>query len=197
MRPVLVAIFKGDPMTISSSTELIQRYLQDAIAAERSFESQLRSMAEEGDDPNVQQLFAQHADETRSQYERLTARLEALGGAPSRLKGVWAHIFGVAPKGAQLGQEAEDKNTQNLIIAYAMEQSEIALYEALKTSCETVGDHQTAALAQTIQHEERVTAEKIWSNLSPTCTSSVNRQLRKMSEGGRPWGRGEEARPGF
>jgi ferritin-like metal-binding protein YciE len=184
-------------MAISSSTELIQRYLQDAIAAEKSFESQLRSMAEEGDDPNVQQLFAQHADETRSQYERLTARLEALGGSHSSMKSMWAHIFGMAPKGAQLGQQEEDKNTQNLIIAYAVEHSECAMYEALKTCCETVGDHQTAALAQAIQREERATADKIWSHLSPTSISSVNRQLRQMSESGRPWGRGEETRPGL
>lgn len=184
-------------MAISSSTELIQRYLQDAIAAEKTFESQLRSMAQEGDDPNVQQLFAQHADETRSQYERLIARLEELGGSPSTMKSVWAHVFGMAPKGAQLGQEEEDKNTQNLIICYAVENSEIAMYEALKISCETVGDHQTAALAQSIQREEQATAEKIWRHLSPTCVSSVNRQLRQMSESGRQWGRGEESRPGL
>ena len=43
------------------------------------------------------------------------------------MKSVWAHIFGMAPKGAQLGQEEEDRNTQNLIICYAVEQSEIAM----------------------------------------------------------------------
>ncbi len=184
-------------MTISSSTELIQRYLQDAIAAEKSFESQLRSMAKEGDDPNVQQLFAQHADETRSQHERLTARLEALGGSPSTIKSIWAHVFGMLPKGASIGQAEEDKNTQNLVICYAIEHSEVAMYEALKVSCETVGDHQTATLAQSIQREEQTTAEKIWNHISPTCVSAVNRHLRQMSESGRTWGRGEEGRPGL
>ena len=40
-------------MATTSSSELIKRYLQDAIASEKSFESQLREMAEEGDNPRV------------------------------------------------------------------------------------------------------------------------------------------------
>ena len=40
---------------------IVRRYLQDAIAAESSFETQLRSFAKEGDDVTVQELFRQHA----------------------------------------------------------------------------------------------------------------------------------------
>lgn len=138
-------------MATTSSSELIQRYLQDAIASERAFELQLRSMAEEGDNPRVQELFASHADETKRQCDRLTSRLEVLGGRPSTAKGIMARIFGSVPKAGQIGQAEEDKNTQNLIIAYAIEQSEVASYEALKVAAERVGDIPTANLAEEIQ----------------------------------------------
>jgi len=61
--------------------DIIVRYLQDAIAAENSFESQLEGFSKEGDDPAVRQLFEQHRRETRVQIERLTSRLHELGEA--------------------------------------------------------------------------------------------------------------------
>src|SRR5436190_24222007 len=91
---------KEGSMAQQAPVEVIQRYLSDAIAAEKNFESQLRAFAKETDQGPVQQLFAQHADETRLQHERLTARLEALGGSPSGMKSFLAHLFGFAPKAA-------------------------------------------------------------------------------------------------
>ena len=151
-----------------TSTDVIKRYLEDAIAAEKSFETQLQGFANEGDDQAAKAAFHQHAIETKQQYERLTARLEGLGGSPSGAKSLLAHIFGLSPKTAQLGHEKEERTTQNLIMAYAVENSEIAMYEALATVAEAAGDTQTAALARDIQAEERATAEKVWS-LLPTC----------------------------
>lgn len=146
-----------------TSTEVIKRYLEDAIAAERSFESQLEGFSKEGDNPAAQSAFAQHARETRRQHERLTARLEALGGSPSGAKSFLAHVFGFAPKTAQIGHEKEERTTQNLMMAFAVENSELAMYEALATVAEAAGDGVTAMLAREIQEEERATAQKVWS----------------------------------
>ena len=160
----------------TTSSELIQRYLQDAIASERAFESQLRSMAEEGDNPRVQELFVSHADESKRQCDRLTSRLQVLGGTPSTTKSIMAHIFGSIPKAGQIGQTEEDKNTQNLVMAYAIEQSEVASYEALKVAAETVGDIPTANLAEEIQREEQMTAQRIWNLIPANARLSVERQ---------------------
>ena len=145
-----------------NSTDIIKRYLEDAIAAEKSFETQLQGMAKEGDDAAAQAAFHQHALETKTQYERLTARLEALGGSTSTAKSILAHIFGLSPKTAQLGHEKEERTTQNLIIAFAVENSEMAMYESLIAVAEAAGDTQTVALARDIQAQEKATAEKIW-----------------------------------
>jgi ferritin-like metal-binding protein YciE len=62
-------------MAENDAVDVIRRYLEDAIAAEKSFETQLRGFSREGDNPMVQRLFAEHADETKFQYELLTRRL--------------------------------------------------------------------------------------------------------------------------
>jgi len=159
-------------MPNKSSGEIIKRYLQDAIAAEHYFETQLKSFAKEGDQLSVKNLFADHATETRHQYERLTARLQALGGSPPAMRSVFAHIFNFAPKAVHLGHEPEEKSSQDLIIAYAIENSEIAMYEELAIVAGFAGDRETEALARVLQQEERNAAEKIWNMIDASCRRS-------------------------
>jgi ferritin-like metal-binding protein YciE len=123
----------------------------------------------------VQQVFAQHAEETRLQHERLTARLEALGGKPSGLKSFMANMFGFAPKTAQIGHDEAEKGTQDLIMAYAVEHSEIAMYEALAVAAATVGDTETEGLARQIQQEERRAAELVWNLIAPSARDSFTK----------------------
>ena len=158
-----------------TSVDVIKRYLEDAIAAEKSFETQLEGFSKEGDDTVAQAAFRQHALETRIQYERLTARLEALGGSPSGAKSFLAHIFGLSPKAAQIGHEKEERTTQNLMMAYAVENSEIAMYEALASVAEAAGDSQTATLAREIQAQEKTTAEKVWKLLPIAAVQAYQR----------------------
>ena len=155
-----------------TSVDVIKRYLEDAIAAEKSFETQLDGFAKEGDNPAAQSAFRLHAVETKRQYERLTARLEALGGSPSGAKSFLAHVFGLAPKTAQIGHEKEERTTQNLMMAFAVENSEMAMYEALATVAEAAGDGITAMLAREIQQEEQATAQKVW-KLLPSAASEA------------------------
>jgi len=158
-----------------TSVDVIKRYLEDAIAAEKSFETQLQGFSKEGDDPVAQSLFQQHAAETRRQYERLTARLEALGGSPSGAKSLLAHIFGLTPKTAQIGHEKEERTTQNLMMAFAVESSEMAMYEALATVATAAGDTVTANLAREIQTEEKTTAEKVWNQIASSAQQAYTR----------------------
>ena len=158
-----------------TSTDVIKRYLEDAIAAEKSFETQLQGFANEGDDAVAKAAFHQHALETKQQYDRLTARLESLGGSTSGVKSFLAHVFGLSPKAAQIGHEKEERTTQNLMMAYAVENSEMAMYEALATVAEAAGDSQTATLAREIQAEEKATAEKVWKLIPSSAVESFER----------------------
>jgi len=150
----------------------IRRYLEDAIAAEKSFETQLEGFAKEASLPEVQSMFQQHAAETRTQYELLTSRLEALGGSTSTIKSFLAHLFNSAPKVAQAGHEKEERTTQDLMMAFAVENAEVAMYEALFVAAETAGDSETAALARRIQAQEQETADKVWRVIAPAATQA-------------------------
>lgn len=158
-----------------SRHSILRRYLEDAIAAERNFETQLREMAKEGDNLAAKLAFAQHAEETHSQYQRLTKRLEELGGSPSGFKMVIAHLFHFAPKTAQLGHDQSEKATQNLIIGFSVENAEIAMYEALASVAAAAGDLQTERLAREIQEEERRAANTIWHLITPCAQESYNK----------------------
>lgn len=165
-----------------NSVDVMKRYLEDAIAAEQHFEKQLRAMAEEGDhrtDAAIQQLFRQHADETQRQRQRLITRLEALGGSPSAVKSFVANLFNFAPKAAQIGREEDERTTQNLIVAYAIEQGECAMYEGLATAAAAAGDTATERLARELQQEERIAAEKIWAHI-PSCAAEALRRVTSL-----------------
>ena len=145
-----------------TSADVVKRYLEDAIAAQRSFETQLQDFANETNDEGPKELFRRHAIETRQQHERLTARLETLGGAPSRAKSLLAHIFRTDPKTAQIGTDLAQRTTRNLLLTYAVENSEIAMYEVIAAIAEAAGDNETSDLARGIQNEQKSAAETIW-----------------------------------
>lgn len=146
-----------------TAVEVVRRYLQDAIAAETSFESQFRSFAHEGrDDFEVQAHFFEHAAATHRRIGRLTARLEELGGSVSGAKSFLAHLFSFAPKIAQATHLPEEQLVQNLIAAFSVINGEYAMYEALATTAQAAADHVTESLARGMAAEETATAEKTW-----------------------------------
>jgi ferritin-like metal-binding protein YciE len=150
----------------------IKRYLEDAIAAEKSFETQLRGFAKEASFSEAMRMFEQHAEETAVQYGLLTSRLEALGGSTSAIKSFLAHLFNSAPKIAQAGHADEERTTQDLMMAFAVENAEVAMYEALFVAAETAGDDETAALARRIQAQEQETADKVWNVIAAAATQA-------------------------
>lgn len=145
-----------------NSKEAIRRYLEDAVAAENGIESQLRSFAEQGDDEEVQALFAEHALQTSSQVSRLNARLQELGGSPNRPKGWLSELFSLSAQLGHITHAKEERLAQNLVLAYSMEMSECAMYEALASAAQAAGDSVTNGLANEIAAEERAVAAKIW-----------------------------------
>jgi ferritin-like metal-binding protein YciE len=173
LRQSAAASFQTQLSKGKNTQQVISTYLEDAIAAEKSFETQLDGFSKEGEDERVQTLFAQHARETKLQYEQLTNRLEALGGSPSTFKSFMAHVFNFAPKAAQIGHDATERLTQNLMMAYAVENAEIAMYESLAEASRVAGDSETEKLAIFIQKQEKQTAEKVWAQIAPTAQKAI------------------------
>jgi ferritin-like metal-binding protein YciE len=156
-----------------SSQEVLIRYLEDAIAAEKSFETQLIGFSKEVEDSTVSALFREHAEETKQQYTSLTQRLEELGGSTSTIKSFLAHIFNFAPKIAQIGHDKYERQTQDLMMAYAVENAEVAMYESLAQAAQLAGDTRTVELARQIQQQEKQTAEKVWAQIAPAARRAL------------------------
>ena len=135
--------------------ETIVRYLQDAEAAERTFEDALASLSKTADQPEVRSALASMSQKARTQRERLQARIEALGGSRSSVKSALAHALAFAPRLAQMGETEGQKSTQDLLITIAAAAAESAMYEALATATAAAGDAYTEQLARQLQNEER------------------------------------------
>lgn len=147
-----------------TGSSLVRHYIEDIMAAEQHIETQLRDFAAaEDDDQEVQDAFANHAEQTRFQQQRLSDRLDQLGEHPgNQVRGDFASLLNVAPQIVQSGNIVEERTLQNLIVSYTVELGECALYETLAAVAHAAGDNITEALARQIQMEERATAEKLW-----------------------------------
>jgi ferritin-like metal-binding protein YciE len=157
----------------NNAGERINTYLADAIAAEKSFESQLKGFAKETEGSRAAALFAQHAIETHDQYEMLTRRLASLNASPSATKTFLAHLFNMAPKVAQFGHDESERLTQDLMMAFAVENAEVAMYESLAVAVSSISDVVTEKLARTIQQQEKETAQKVWAEIAPAARKSI------------------------
>lgn len=145
-----------------AGNDVIRDYLEDLITAEKDFEQQLREFSRSGDDEEVQAVLAEHADETRTQHQRLTIRLTEIGGQFPSKRANFASIVNFAPQLPQAAEVIEEKTVQKLLLAYTMEAGELAMYETLATLSRAAGDYGSEHLARQIQIEERNAAEKIW-----------------------------------
>lgn len=168
-----VASFATELAKEKDATERIGTYLIDAIAAEKSFETQLNGFAKETEGLRASTLFLLHAKETKMQYESLTMRLQNFGASPSATKTFLAHLFNMAPKVAQIGHDEHERLTQDLMMAFAVENAEVAMYESLAVAARAIGDSATEELARKIQKEERATGEKLWAEIAPAARQAI------------------------
>jgi ferritin-like metal-binding protein YciE len=139
--------------------EHLPAYLADAHAIEQQAAGLLERAADATPSEELAVAYRAHLDETRSQSERVEARLRALGGDPSTWKDAamrlgavnWATFFEAHP----------DTGGKLAAFAFAFDHLEIGGYEQLRRVAERAGDAETATLAQTIAGEERAAAATI------------------------------------
>jgi ferritin-like metal-binding protein YciE len=111
--------------------------------------------------------------------------LKALGGSTSGFKSFLAHLFGALPKSAQIGHEPEERAVQDLMMAFSVENAEVAMYESLIAASDAAGDRETGSLARQIQRQEQETAHKLWPHISPAAAKAFGQITARKSEGAR------------
>jgi ferritin-like metal-binding protein YciE len=158
---------------METSKERICRYLQDAHAAEMGIVSALDGFVNDTDDTNIRSVFQEHALQSKDQANRIENRLRELGEEPSSGKSFLNNIMAKASEIMQGAHDEYDKNTQNLVKAYATEHLERGMYESLYAFATAVGDTQTARLAREIQQEEESMGQKLFPMIQQYAQTAV------------------------
>jgi ferritin-like metal-binding protein YciE len=155
--------------------ERIIRYLQDAHAAEEGAISSMRSTAEEATNSNFKTALEEHISVTESQAQRLADRIKALGSDKSSGKSLVNSLIAKGSDLVNVFHDREDKQTQDAIKLFALENFEIATYTSLKAFSDAAGDYETAQLAATILAEEQLAAERILRVLPELAQAALGR----------------------
>ncbi len=151
------------------------RYLSDAHAAEEGGMSSLRDIAAEANDPDVRMAATEHLQVTQSQADRLEARIHALGADKVSGKSLVNTIIGKGSDLLNIFHDQEDKQTQDIIKAYALENFEVGMYTSLKAYANGIGDAETAQLADTLLHEEQLSGERFLRLIPQVAVSAITK----------------------
>jgi ferritin-like metal-binding protein YciE len=153
------------------SEELV-KYLADAHAIEAQAIQLLEAAPKiVGDVPELEKLFRDHLDETRSQQQLIKARLDANDGTPNKLQDAALRLGAVNLGGFFKAQP--DTPAKLAGFAYAFEHLEIAAYEELKRVAARAGDDETIRIAERIEAEERAAANAIAANWDVALQASL------------------------
>jgi ferritin-like metal-binding protein YciE len=147
--------------SMEGAKERMLRYLNDAYAVEEGGLASLRGIYEETANVEIKAAIEDHVTKSQAQIERLRSRIVEIGGEPNQAKGWVNTVIGKGSELLNLFHDAEDKLTQDLIKAYALEHFEIGMYVAMKAFANRVGDYGTAQLADSILGEEQLAAERL------------------------------------
>ena len=152
---------------MENTRERLVRYLDDAWAVEKGLIPILNDMAEGANDPQIKAMFEQHRMVTHQQEEALEARIRALGEEPSGGKGFFSQFLSKVADFMHHAEDDYDATTQHLMKAYATENFECAMYQALEAYSTAISDTETASLARQLHQQEKQAAEMVWQMIEP------------------------------
>lgn len=162
------------PNRLPNNSEAVQQYLRDAFSTEQAFEQRLRSFANEGDDEEVQLIFAEQANDASLVCGRLKSRLRAISEDESAGINFFRDLPGFVEQFGQSGHIPEELVLRNLICASSLAKGLCATYEALANAAASAGDPETHTLARDIQASHERAAEKSFRFLSTRSKIAFN-----------------------
>jgi ferritin-like metal-binding protein YciE len=166
-------------MEMESLKELYVEELKDLYSAEKQLVKALPRMAKNATNPELQEAFTKHLEETEGHVERLEQIFEMLGerAGGKKCKG----MEGLIEEAKELLQEdaAEEVLDAGLISkAQHVEHYEIAGYGTVRTYAQQLGlDDQAELLQETLEEESK--ANEL---LTQIAESSVNLEAELASE---------------
>jgi ferritin-like metal-binding protein YciE len=188
----------------AKDAKLIQ-YLNEAYGKEEQLETALQAHIAMTTRAPYKKRLQQHLRETKAHSRDVKRRIKELGGkaeplqtpGPDALAEAAAAVQAAAQKAVSAakgplhmlrGTGEQEKMLKNAKTEYWNEFEEIALYTAIETLAETVGDDDTAKLARAIKRDEERMAKFIEGQI-PVLTKAVAKEEIPSSELRRNGGR--------
>ena len=168
---------------MTASQQKIVQYLSEAQASEHALARVLQSQIAMTPSGSYRSALETHLGETRRHAQRVSDRLESLdqGSNPFMVAvGFWEGVIGQAlalskaPFDLLRGSGGEEKILKNAKDACATEALEIATYTAIERLARSVGDDETADLAQKILADEEKMLARVLREI-PKLTDAVVR----------------------
>jgi ferritin-like metal-binding protein YciE len=168
---------------MTASQQKIVQYLSEAQASEHALARVLQSQIAMTPSGSYRSALETHLGETRRHAQRVSDRLESLdhGSNPFMVAvAFWEGVVGQAlalskaPFDLLRGSGGEEKILKNAKDACATEALEIATYTAIERLARSVGDDETADLAQRILADEETMLARVLREI-PKLTDAVVR----------------------
>jgi ferritin-like metal-binding protein YciE len=156
---------------MASLDDQLTAYLSDAHAIEQQALPQMRAAPDLVGDAELAAIFRDHLAETEGHEELTRARLEARGGAPSRLKEA---VFKAGGFAFVLFARSQP-DTPGKLVSHALsyEHLELAGYELLIRVAERAGDPEMVRVAEAIRDQERAMSERLEASFEQAVDASL------------------------
>jgi ferritin-like metal-binding protein YciE len=151
----------------------LNKYLADAHSIEAQALQMLAVAPRIAGDEELERTYSEHHEETKTQQERIEARLEARDADRNLVKDVimrlgainWGTFFAAQP----------DTPVKLAGFAYAFEHLEISAYEQLRRVADRAGDQSTVQAVDAILAEERDAAQRLWNGFDRALDASLDK----------------------
>lgn len=154
-----------------SPRDQLEHFLVDVYAIEQQALAQMRTAPDIAGSPGIAAHFREHLLETEQQAELVRARLEAIGGSPSRVKDAVMRLGG---KGFLLFARTQPDTPGKLVAhAHSYEALEYAAYEMLIRAARKAGDAETVAVATTIREQEGAMRDRLAGDFEEAVDASL------------------------
>jgi ferritin-like metal-binding protein YciE len=147
---------------LSNLNDLFVHLLQDMYYAENQIKKTLPEMAEKASDPDLQEAFEKHLEETKEQISKLEEVFEIIGEEAEKEE--CQAIEGLLEEGDELIEEAEEGPVLDAALiaaAQKVEHYEIASYGALCAMARKLDQNEAAQILHEILEQEKDTDEKL------------------------------------
>ena len=170
-----------------NASQKIAQYLGEARASEDALVRVLQSQIAMTPSGSYRSALQTHLDETRRHSARVGRRLSALDGGQTPLQavvGFWEDIVGQGlaltktPLDLLRGTSGEEKVLKNAKDTAATEALEIATYTAIERLARSVGDDETADLAQSILADEEKMLARVMREIPKLTDAVVRAELK-------------------